>query len=384
MAEQAGSDDMNGVPAIPSLSGHRVLVLQGGGALGSYQAGVFAALDSADYCPQWVAGISIGAINAALIAGNPPERRRQRLTSFWERVTGHLPWDWLDDSARPGADMLSAARHQWAAAATSVLGAPGFFRPQWPWLPGWWPGQVALYDTQALEDTLAELVDWELVNDGPVRLSVGAVNVETGNFHYFDTAQMRLDSRHVMASGALPPGLPPVEIDGQLWWDGGLVSNTPLDQVLDGAADDDLTIFQVDLFPARGVRPESLADVEERAADIRFSSRTRFTTQAQARLNAPREAWARLKAQLPPELAASAEAQLLDTVARGRRAVVAQLIYRDRPWQGAAKGREFSRATMMAHWRQGEADVATALARCGWASLPDGPGVWSFDATGAG
>jgi NTE family protein len=214
-----------------------------------------------------------------------------------------------------------------------------------------------------------------------VRFAVGAVNVETGNFTYFCSEQQRLDVRHVMASGALPPGLPPVEIDGQLWWDGGLVSNTPLDHVLDHDDDDDLTIFQVDLFPARGARPNTLEEVEERAADIRFSSRTRFTTDAQARLNGPRRAWARLAAKLPPELRDSAEAQLLDRLARGRRAVVAQLVYRDQPWQGTAKGREFSRATMMMHWRHGEADVAAMLERGGWAKLPDGPGVWSFDAT---
>lgn len=367
---------------LPALTGQRVLVLQGGGALGSYQAGVFAALDSADYCPQWVAGISIGAINAALIAGNAPDQRRRKLTAFWERVTGHLPWEWLEDATQPGADLLATARHQWAAAATSVLGAPGFFRPRLPWLPGWWPGQVALYDTRALADTLSELVDWDRLNNGEVRLSVGAVNVETGNFHYFDTAQERLDVRHIMASGALPPGLPPVEIDGVWWWDGGLVSNTPLDHVLEAEPEADLAIFQVDLFPARGARPQNLADVEERAADIRFSSRTRFTTKAQERLNAPREAWARLKAKLPADLAASPDARLLDQTARGRRAVVAQLVYRDRAWQGSAKGREFSRATMLGHWRQGEADVAGALARCGWAGLPDGPGVWSFDAAG--
>ena len=352
-----------------------MLVLQGGGALGSYQAGVFAGLDESGYCPKAVAGISIGAINGALIAGNPPGRRRERLMTFWERVTGGPGLDFLFP---PGIMMADMLRHQWAAAGTALWGAPGFFRPRSPWGNA---SQTALYDTTPLRDSLNELVDWDYLNGGPVRLAVGAVNVETGNFRYFCSAQQRLDVRHVMASGALPPGLPPVEIDGQWWWDGGLVSNTPLDHVLDDHDDDDLTIFQVDLFPARGARPTSLAEVEERAADIRFSSRTRFTTDAQARLNGPREAWARLAAKLPPELRDSAEAHLLDRLARGRRAVVAQLVYRDQPWQGAAKGREFSRDTMQVHWRQGMADVAAMLERGGWAGLPAGPGVWSFDAT---
>ncbi|WP_017667638.1 patatin-like phospholipase family protein [Sandarakinorhabdus sp. AAP62] len=371
---------MAGLPALP---GQPVLVLQGGGSLGSYQAGVFSGLDQAGYCPQAVAGISIGAINGALIAGNPPERRRERLMTFWERITGSPTLSWLHSDGKAG-DVAEGLRHQWAAAATAMMGAPGFFRPRWPWMPGWWPGQIALYETDALKDTLLELVDWDLLNSGTVRLAVGAVNVETGNFKYFCSTQQRLDVRHVMASGALPPGLPPVEIDGQYWWDGGLVSNTPLDHVLDHDDDEDLAIFQVDLFPARGARPTTLAEVEERAADIRFSSRTRFTTDAQARLNGPREAWARLAAKLPPELRDSAEARLLDRLARGRRALVAQLVYRDQPWQGAAKGREFSRATMQTHWRHGEADVAAMLARGGWAALPAGPGVWSFDATAQG
>ena len=369
---------------LATLPGRRVLVLQGGGSLGSYQAGVFTALAATGCCPQAVAGISIGAINGALIAGNPPERRAERLMAFWERVTGGLALApmgvGLGDAGRSGA-LADAMRHQMAATATMLLGAPGFFRPRWPWWPEWWPGQTALYDTSALRDTLNELVDWDVLNSGAVHLAVGAVNVETGNFRYFCTTRERLDVRHIMASGALPPGLPAVEIDGQYWWDGGLVSNTPLDHVLGGDEDDDLAIFQVDLFPARGALPATLAEVEERAADIRFSSRTRFTTDAQARLNGPREAWSRLAAQLPPELRNSDEARLLDRLARGRRAVVAQLIYRDQPWQGTAKGREFGRASMLMHWRQGEADSAAMLARGGWTGLPAGPGVWSFDAT---
>ncbi|WP_439545111.1 patatin-like phospholipase family protein [Sandarakinorhabdus sp.] len=367
--------------SIPALPGERVLVLQGGGALGSYQAGVFAALDAAGYCPQAVAGISIGAINGAIIAGNPPERRRERLTQFWELVTSSPALAWLGGINEKGSNWAESLRHQMSAATTVLVGAPGFFQPRFPWWPAWWPGQNHLYDTAPLRDTLNDLVDWDLLNSGEVRLAVGAVNVETGNFRYFSTEHERLDVRHIMASGALPPGLPPVEIDGQWWWDGGLVSNTPLDHVLDDDEGGDLAIFQVDLFPARGSLPGSLSEVEERTADIRFSSRTRFTTDAQARLNGPREAWARLAARLPAELRDSAEAQLLDRAARGRRAVVAQLIYRDQPWQGAAKGREFSRATMALNWRRGEEDVAIMLERHGWAGLPDGPGVWSFDAT---
>lgn len=360
-----------------------VLVLQGGGALGSYQAGVFQALDEAGFCPGWVAGISIGAINAALIAGNPPERRLPRLIQFWERVTGNLP-QWLP----PLPDAAMQLWHEWAAVATAVLGAPGFFLPRPPWAAAM-PGNLSWYDTAPLRATLLDLVDWDLVNSGAVRLSVGAVNVETGNFRYFDSAHERLGPEHVMASGALPPGLPPVEIDGCLWWDGGLVSNTPLDHVLAEEQDRDLAIFQVDLFPARGARPASIADAEERATDIRFSSRTRLVTDMARARDAERCAIARLIARLPPELAASADVALLRGLARPGRVVIGQLIYRDRPWQGSAKGREFSRASMLAHWQSGLADARGAVARVeaaeiDWRCGPLPAGVASFDLSAPG
>jgi NTE family protein len=187
-----------------------------------------------------------------------------------------------------------------------------------------------------------------------------------------------------MASGALPPGLPPIEIDGCLWWDGGLVSNTPLDHVLAEERARDLAIFQVDLFPARGPRPASIAEAEERAADIRFSSRTRLVTDTARSRNAERRAIARLIERLPPDLADSAEAQLLRGLARPGRAIIGQLIYRDRAWQGSAKGREFSRATMLSHWQSGVDDARTAIATVesaaiDWRRGPLPEGISSFD-----
>ena len=356
-----------------------VLVLQGGGALGSYQAGVFQALDEAGFCPKWVAGISIGAINAALIAGNPPEQRVARLTQFWERVTSGLP-----QLVPALPDGWMRGWHEWAAAATAMFGAPGFFQPRWPPVLPFEKGQVALYDTAPLRATLLELVDWDRLNSGDVRLSVGAVNVETGNFRYFDSAHQRLGPEHVMASGALPPGLPPIEIDGCWWWDGGLVSNTPLDHVLAEERARDLAIFQVDLFPARGARPTSIAEAEERVADIRFSSRTRLATDSARARNAERRAIARLIAHLPPELAGSPEARLLHEMARPNRIAIGQLIYRDKAWQGTAKGREFSRATMRTHWESGLADARTGVARAraadtDWLAGPLPEGINSYD-----
>ena len=357
----------------------RVLVLQGGGALGSYQAGVFEALAEASLCPDWVAGISIGAINAALIAGNPPELRVKRLTAFWELVTSGVT---------AAAPMLGdGVRRQWnqvAAAMTVSQGAPGFFRPIWPPVVPWLKGPLGFYDTTPLLETLERLIEWDLLNDGPVRLSVGAVNVETGNFRYFDTGGAtpeRLGPEHIMASGALPPGFPPVKIGDEYWWDGGLVSNTPLDYVLDSEANADLMIFQVDLFPSRGPLPQTISEADERVKDIRFSSRTRQNTDTNLRLNRARTAFHALIAKLPPELRDSPEVKLLSEVARENRVAIAQLIYRDKSWEGQAKDYEFSRATMAEHWLSGRADVEHTIQNATWLNKPLQLGTVVYDLT---
>ncbi|WP_310497213.1 patatin-like phospholipase family protein [Sandarakinorhabdus sp.] len=355
-----------------------VLVLQGGGALGSYQAGVFAALADGRFCPKWTAGISIGAINAALIAGNPPDRRVTRLTEFWDMVTSGLP-----QLVPALSDGFMRGWHEWAAGATATFGAPGFFRPRWPPALPWLRGPLGVYDTAPLRETLLRLVDWDLLNSGAVRLSVGAVNVTTGNFRYFDTKYQQLGPEHIMASGALPPGLPPVLIDGEYWWDGGLVSNTPLDHVLGEERQCDMMIFQVDLFPARGPMPQTQDEADERVADIRFSSRTRLGTDNAVQRNAERRALARLVSSLPPELAASEDVALLVSAARQNRVGICQLIYRDKAWQGSAKGREFSRSTMRLHWDSGFVDASAGLARAPWLERPLPEGVTSFD-PGAG
>ena len=336
----------------------KVLVLQGGGALGSYQAGVFEALDQGCFLPDWVAGTSIGAINGAIIAGNRPEDRLPRLTEFWEMVTSGLPVE-----SDVGGQALTAVFHQWAAGMTAMGGAPGFFRPEWPVVLPWLAGPLGHYDTSPLRATLERLVDWDLLNSGAVRLSVGAVNVETGNFRYFDTEHERLKPEHVMASGALPPGFAPVLIEGEYWWDGGLVSNTPLEHVLDMHDDTDLVVIQVDLFPARGDLPASIAEVEERVSDIRFSSRTRLVTNAGLKLDAVRKAGRRLLDALPSELAETPEVRALARQVRGGgKVAIGQLIYRDQPVRGAARGREFSRVTMRAHWASGLRDMQSGIA----------------------
>jgi NTE family protein len=334
------------------------LVLQGGGALGAYQAGVYEGLQEKGIEIDWLAGISIGAVNAAIIAGNPPARRVERLRGFWEKVSSALP-------AFPlaGGDAWREWAHLASAGFVAMQGVPGFFSPRLApptlALPGT-PAALSFYDSAPLAATLDAFVDWELVNDGPVRLSIGAVNVETGNFRYFDTKRDRLDARHVMASGALPPGLPPVEIDGAWWWDGGLVSNTPLSHVLDHQKED-LLVFQVDLFASRGERPATIMDVYARDKDIRFSSRTRQVTDQLLRLRKEREAIRKVLAKLPPELAGDPDVERLAALAAEHAVNVVHLIYRKHGWEGGAADFEFSRATMEHHWRAGLEAIAETM-----------------------
>ncbi|QIG79308.1 patatin-like phospholipase family protein [Stakelama tenebrarum] len=335
------------------------LVLQGGGALGGFQGGVIEALDDAGIAIDWVAGISIGAVNAAIIAGNPPERRIERLRQFWDGVTGALP-----DFQIPLDDRLREWVHEWSAAAVLAGGVPGFFHPR-PLppimaLPGTMQA-LSFYDSAPLRDTLDALIDWDLLNDGPMRLSVGAVNIESGNFRYFDTAEERLDARHIMASGALPPGLPPVEIDGCWYWDGGLVSNTPLSHVLDHQ-DREMLVFQVDLFPAQGGRPHTITDVLAREKEIRFSSRTRQITDERLQLRERREAVRNLLAKLPPELADDPDAKLLEELAHEAPLSIVHLIYRANAWEGGSRDFEFSARTLREHWHAGTAAVAETMA----------------------
>lgn len=354
-----------------------ILVLQGGGALGAYQAGAFQRLAEAEFDIGWVAGISIGAINAAIICGNPPNRRTERLRSFWEEVSSALaftPPVWGPKS-----------RHmftEFAAAEVMAAGAPGFFQPQLPM--AFWPfGEsqaLSVYDTSPLQKTLGELVDFDYLNDKGPRLSVGATNIETGNFAYFDSRKTRIDARHIMASGALPPGFPPVEIDGHLYWDGGLVSNTPLQYVLDNAGGDALCIFQIDLFSARGNLPENLADVAQREKDIRYSSRTRLTTDRYRQLHAIRAAAERLAARLPKELQADADLAILRASGPACPVTLAHLIHRKEGFESNSKDYEFSRLSMNEHWDAGMSDVKRTLSHKQWLSRQPGKdGLQVFD-----
>ena len=284
------------------------LLLQGGGALGAYQAGVYQALHEAGLYPSWVAGISIGAINSALIAGNPLERRVERLREFWEMVSASplgLPnFTVLDPKDQFGRQFVNQAQ----AMNILLFGAPHFFSPRVPppnLCPPSDPLKASYYDNSQLRTTLEKLVDFDLINKRQIRFSVGAVDVCSGNFRYFDSDDCEIRFEHVIASGSLPPGFPATQIDGRYYWDGGLISNTPLQWVLDSQPRKDTMAFQVDLWSARGELPKDMIEVEIRQKEILYSSRNRAATEQYQNVQKLRIALANLLRQIPEEPAVS-------------------------------------------------------------------------------
>ena len=348
------------------------LVLQGGGALGSYQCGVYEALHEAGLRPNWFAGTSIGAINAAILAGNAPERRVERLVEFWETICepagGVAPAALVMRSALawlPSNSALAAWANSFGALGALTFGQQGFFgvRPQPPFLfHDGSPKATSFYDTTPLRATLERFVDFDRINAGDgVRLSVGATDVANGNFRYFDSARERIGPAHVMASGALPPAFPAVEIDGRHYWDGGLVSNTPLDHVLQAQPRRDSLVFQVDLWSARGNLPNTLMDVLERQKDIQFSSRTRFGTDYVAHLQKLRNAIGELVKSVPKGRLSADLLETLEPWTCDRVFNIVHLIYQAKPYEEQFKDYAFGHGTMREHWEVGLADMRRTL-----------------------
>jgi NTE family protein len=340
------------------------LVLQGGGALGAYQAGVYQALSEANCDPKWIAGVSIGAINSALIAGNPREKRLAALETFWSTVSSRKVWAYT-----PEGDAFRDLRNQTSAMMAMILGQPGFFKPRPvnPWLaPPGAEGATSHYDTSELRVTLEKLVDFDRINAGETRLSVGAVNVRTGNFIYFDSAKMRLGPEHVMASGALPPALPAVKIDGEYYWDGGIVSNTPLQHLLDQEPQENSLVFQVDLFSARGPVPRRMADVLARQKDISYSSRTRQNTDTWARVHNLQMKLLHALKRLPGDSLTAEERAMIEELTRSGEVNIVHLIYQKQGYEGHVQDYEFSGTSMREHWESGYADTLRTLRHPEW------------------
>jgi NTE family protein len=359
------------------------LLLQGGGALGAYQAGVYQALDEAGLYPSWVAGISIGAMNSAIIAGNPPERRVDRLREFWEMVSSSplgLPnFTALDPKNQFGRQFINQAQ----AMNILLFGAPHFFSPRVP-PPSLWPPSNPLnasyYDNAPARATLERLVDFDLINKRQIRFSVGAVDVCSGNFRYFDSDDCEIRVEHVMASGSLPPGFAATEVDGSFYWDGGLISNTPLQWVLDSQPRKDTLAFQVDLWSARGELPKDMIEVEIRQKEIIYSSRNRAATDQYKHAQKLRIALANLLREVPQELRDGDDAKLLSGVANDKVCNIVHLIYRTKKYEGIAKDFEFSRRTMEEHWKAGYSNARETLKNPQVLQLPDrSVGVRTFD-----
>jgi len=354
------------------------LVLQGGGALGSYQAGVYQGLDEAGITPNWIAGISIGALNAAVIAGNAPERRVDQLQAFWNsicrppvlpatpvdafrNILAHLP--------APVASIASA----WEAWRAMMEGQNGFFVPRMP-PPSPWdndPATASFYDTKPLRRTLEEFCDFDRINAAETRVSVGAVNVRNGNFAYFDNTRQALGPEHFMASAALPPGFAPVLIDGEYYWDGGVVSNTPLHTVLQSRPSRHSLIFQVDLWSSVGQMPGNLNEVAIRQKDIQYSSRTRMITDYMREMQEYRTLLRELMNHVPAGKRASDPSyrKALE-LADDRRINVMHLIYHGQKCEEPYKDYQFGRLGMEERWAGGLDDIRRTMRHASWFNLP--------------
>lgn len=355
------------------------LVLQGGGALGSYQAGVYEGLAEVGIEPTRISGVSIGALNTAIIAGNAPEDRAEALRGFWNTISqpadalshvgAFIPaWLGFEDIGRKWSGA-------WAATRTLLEGQQGFFSPRMPapfaGLIRKRPDQVSHYDTSALRETLLKYANFDRINDGNIRVSVGAVNVRTGNLVYFDNSTMRLAPEHFIASGALPPGFPAVEIDGEFYWDGGLVSNTPLTEIIRESQHKDTLVFQVDLWSSRGKLPGDFLDVSERTKDIQYSSRTRAITAFMSQNQKHAQMIKALLEHIPEKVRLAhpliREAQ---KTADGSAVNVVHLIYKNKSFEGHYKDYEFSKDTMREHWASGLEDIRRSLGHPEWLDIP--------------
>jgi NTE family protein len=365
------------VKAQPNSNPRRIaLVLQGGGALGAYQAGVYQAMHEHELTPDWIVGTSIGAINAAIIAGNPRDIRLERLKAFWNTVSSQDLVDMakVPDTTRQFSTWLSTVRTMWK-------GVPGFFTPRVPNLfavgmPV--PSEAAsFYDTSSLAVTLGKLVDFEYLNaPGGIRLTVNAMKVTDGKLASFDSRLHGLNVNHIMASGALPPGFPPIRIDGDLYWDGGLYSNTPLETVLDDEPRNDTLCFMVDLWNGEGPEPHTLDQVQTRQKDVTYASRSQRHIENYLRMHNLRRIVRAMHEKLPPELHDEAELRDFASVGCDTTMHIVRLAYAGRDWNMASKDINFSKGSTEWRWNQGYRDAMRAIERDAWSiAVPAHSGV---------
>ena len=354
-------------PRRPASAGQTVLVLQGGGALGAYQVGVYQAMHEAGIEPDWVVGTSIGAINGALIAGNPPERRMARLRAFWEHI---------EQQVNVGGPL---ARLGWGNAlanwATVAGGIPAFFKPNPAALAGARAvvgvDAASYYDTAPLRETLLSLVDFDYLHEARTRLTVGTVHVKSGALRYFDSRDERIDVEHVMASGALPPAFPAVRIDGEAYWDGGLYSNTPIEAVMDDRPRRDSLIFAVNVWQPEGPEPESIWQVMGRQKEIQYASRTDSHIARQQQIHRLRHVIRELQRQMPQKQRDGAKVKELAAWGCGTTMHVVRLLAPRLEGEDHTKDIDFTSAGVQARWRAGLSDANAVIARAPWEAPVD-------------
>lgn len=352
------------------------LVLQGGGALGAYQAGVYQALHEHGLSPDWVVGTSIGAVNAALIAGNERSERVARLREFWDEVAHK---DLLDTRQAP--DHVRRFNTMMTTIDSVTKGVPGFYALRWfnPFFAGWpVPAESAsFYDTSELEKTLTRLVDLQCLNaPSGVRMTVSAIKVTCGRVENFDTAHHPVNIKHVMASGALPPGFPAVRVDGELYWDGGLYSNTPLEVVLVDEPHIDTICFMVDLWSPEGPEPNTLEQVHTRQKDVLYASRSQRHIDAYLRGHRLRRLVRMLRAKVPDDALSQEEMDEVEKVGGDTTMHIIRLTYGGREWHMASRDINFSKESIEWRWGQGYQDAMRAIEHAAWRDdVPEGAGV---------
>jgi NTE family protein len=364
---KARSNGVHPTATRPDLPGQVVLVLQGGGALGAYQVGVYEALHEAGIEPDWVIGTSIGAINAALIAGNGPENRIGRLREFWSRVeqdTGHDPMRFWTGLSNLTANLTTVTR-----------GIPAFFAPNpMAWISSHAPlgiESAAYYTTAPLRETLTGLVDLDHCAEHAIRLTVGAVNARTGEMRYFDSRDERVGIDHILASGALPPAFPAVRIDGDPYWDGGIYSNTPVEAVLDDKPRKNSLIFTVNVWNPDGPEPGSLWEVMGRQKDIQFASRAKSHIARQQQIHHLRHIIRELSKELPARTRNSPKAKELASWGCGTTMHVARLVAPKLDGEDHTKDIDFTPAGIRERWREGYTDTKRMVARAPWTAPVD-------------
>ena len=343
-------------------------VLQGGGALGSYQLGVMKGLSEVGYDPDWIAATSIGAIQAAIFVGNPPEKRIEKLEQFWQRVAPPTVFDSLGKSDTT-FDLYNMAGSSMAL----LFGQPDFFYPRWSpetLLSTGVPSELSYYDTAPLRDTLIELVDFDLLNASPIRLSLGAVQIRTGHLMYFNNINYRIGPEHIMASAALPPGFPAVEVDNEFYWDGGVHSNTPLEVILEAVPVEDTLCFLIDCFGGAAITPTNLVEVEERMKDIRHSTHAQRIILNYLQRQKMRQAML----QLGDALTSAQKRKYADLLNIGtpHHCTLVHVIYSARLVKAASKDYNFGHVIMNKRIEIGYQDAKAMLAReSEWGFLPE-------------